>query len=73
MPKYPFIDFLLRHGNAFAIVVALLPVAAGLYLAYVGLGWICAAGGIIVGGILYVIARSYVEIVAVIADMLLPK
>ena len=73
MPKYPFIDFLLRHGHVFAVAVTLLPVAAGLYLAYAGLGWIWAAGGVALGAVLYVIAKSYVELVAIIADMLLPK
>jgi hypothetical protein len=29
--------------------------------------------GIVLGAVLYVIARSYVELVALIADMLLPK
>ena len=73
MPRYPFIDFLLRHGQAFAIVVTLLPVAGGCYLTYAGLGWIWAAGGAALGAVLYVIAKSYVELVSLIADMLLPK
>jgi hypothetical protein len=73
VPKYPFINFLLRHGHGFATAVTLLPVAAGLYLAYAGLGWIWVAGGAVLGAVVYVIARSYVEIVALIADMLLPK
>ena len=73
MPKYPVIDFLLRHGHRFAIAVAVLPAAAGMYLAYSGWGWPLAVGGVLAGGILYVLAKSYVELVAIIADMLLPK
>lgn len=73
MPKYPFINFLLNHGHAFAVAVALLPVAAGLWLAYGGLGWIWILGGILLAAVLYVIAKTYVELVAIIADMLLPK
>ena len=71
--KYPVIDFLLRHGHRFAIVVALLPMAAGLFLGASGWGWLIAVGGVLTGAILYVLAKSYVELVALIADMLLPK
>ena len=73
MPKYPVIDFLLRHGHPFAIAVALLPAIGGAGLACLGWGWPIAAGGVLAGGILYVLAKSYVELVAIIADMLLPK
>lgn len=73
MPKYPVIDLLLRHGHWFAIAVALLPAAGGIYLAYAGWAWPFAVGGALAGGILYVLAKSYVELVALIADMLLPK
>ena len=73
MPKYPVIDFLLRHGHRFAVAVALLPAIAGVYLAYLGWGWPIAVGGLLAGGILYVLAKSYAELVAIIADMLLPK
>jgi len=73
MPNYPIINFLVRHGHRFAIAVALLPVALGLCLAFAGWGWPYGAGGAIAGAILYVIMKSYVELVAIIADMLLPK
>ena len=73
MPNYPVINFLVRHGNRFAVAVALIPVVAGLAMAYTGWGWPCAVGGIVAGAVLYVIAKSYVELVAIIADMLLPK
>jgi hypothetical protein len=73
MPNYPVINFLLRHGHRFAIAVALLPAIAGAYLGFSGWGWPAVVAGGVVGVILYVLAKSYVELVAVIADMLLPK
>jgi hypothetical protein len=73
MPNYPVIHFLVRHGHLFAIAVALLPVAAGACLAISGGGWLYGAGGVAAGGVLYVLMKSYVEMVAIIADMLLPK
>jgi uncharacterized membrane protein len=73
MPNYPIINFLVRHGHPFAIAVALAPVAAGACLASSGGGWPYGAGGIAAGAVLYVLMKSYVEMVAIIADMLLPK
>lgn len=73
MPNYPIIHFLVRHGHRFAIAVALLPVVVGAWLALAGWGWPYGAGGIVAGAILYVIMKSYVELVAIIADMLLPR
>jgi hypothetical protein len=73
MPNYPVINFLLRHGQSVrhrgrsaAGDGRRLPRVLGLGLAG------CRVGGV-VGVILYVLAKSYVELVAVIADMLLPK
>ena len=73
MPHYPVVNFLLRHGHQFAIAVALLPAAAGVYLGLSDWGWLVALAGIVTGAILYILAKSYVELVAIIADMLLPK
>lgn len=73
MPNYPVINFLLRHGHRFALAVALLPAITGLYLGFTGWGWPFAVGGAVTGVVLYVLAKSYVELVAIIADMLLPK
>jgi len=73
IPNYPVVNFLLRYGHRFAVAVALLPAIAGAYLGFSGWGWPIAAGGVVVGAILYVLAKSYVELVAIIADMLLPK
>jgi hypothetical protein len=73
MPDYPVINFLLRHGHRFAIALALFPALTGLYLGFTGWGWPSAVGGVVTGAVLYVLAKSYVELVAIIADMLLPK
>jgi hypothetical protein len=35
--------------------------------------WLYVVAGILGGAILYVLLKSYVELVAVMADMLLPK
>ena len=73
MPNYPVINFLVRYGHWFAVAVALIPPSIGFYLAYAGWEWPYAMGGVLAGATLYVIAKSYAELVAIIADMLLPK
>jgi hypothetical protein len=73
MPNYPIINFLVRHGHPFAIGVAVLPALAGLWAASAGGAWLYALGGVAAAAVLYVLMKSYVEMVAIIADMLLPK
>lgn len=73
MPNYPIIHFLVRHGHPFAIGVALLPALAGIGIFLAGGPWLYGAGGIAAGAVIYVLMKSYVEMVAIIADMLLPK
>lgn len=73
MPNYPIIQFLVRHGHPFAIGVALLPALAGIGIFLAGGAWFYGVGGIAGGAVLYVLMKSYVEMVAIIADMLLPK
>jgi len=73
MPTYPTIQFLVKHGHRCAIVMAALGVLAGLGLAWMQLSWFYGVGGIVAGVVLYVLTRSYVELVQIIADMLLPR
>jgi hypothetical protein len=75
MPKsqYPMIDLLIRHGAVMALVGALLVPIGSVVVALVTGVWLYVLVGIIGGAILYVLLKSYVELVAVMADMLLPK
>jgi hypothetical protein len=73
MPNYPVVNLLVSHGKWFAAIVAALPVVAGIYLVLAGAGWIYLCAGVVTGAVLYVISKSYVELVCIIADMLLPR
>ena len=73
MPNYPIINFLVRRGHPFAIAVALLPVLAGIWIFAAGGPGLIGLAGLVAGPVLYVLMKSYVEMVAIIADMLLPK
>lgn len=72
-PSYRTLYFLVRHGDRVAILVALAPLVAGLWAYAAGLSIGYAVAGICGAAFLYLIMRSYVELVRVIVDMLLPK
>ncbi len=72
-PTYSTLHFLVRHGDWVAVIVALAPVVGGVLAWVTGLSVAYAVAGILGGAFLYLIMRSYVELVRVIVDMLLPK
>ncbi|MFO1189733.1 MAG: hypothetical protein U1E97_09160 [Alphaproteobacteria bacterium] len=74
MPDYPIVKFLVTHGDRFALGVALLPVAAAMLVLALGLAhWLILLAGLGAAALLFVFVKSYVELVRIIADMLLPK
>ena len=73
MNDYPMLYFLMRWGRLAAAVLALTVVVAGGWAA-VGTGqWLWAVAGAAAAAVGYCLALSYVELVKVIVDMLLPK
>ena len=73
MPTYPMVHALVRYGSLLAIVVALSVAAVGIGLSISLENAFVALIGIGAGGVLYVLLKSYSEMVAIIADMMLPK
>lgn len=73
MTDYPMLYFLMRWGQVVAVGLALTVAAAGLWAAISTGAWIWALVGIIASGVGYGLALSYVELVKLIVDMLLPK
>ena len=73
MPDYPTLRLLEKHGGWLAIVVALAAFAAGIAATLVGASAWWLPAGAVGGGILYILARSYVEMIRLLSDMLLPK
>ncbi|HEY3917876.1 MAG TPA: hypothetical protein VGL83_08780 [Stellaceae bacterium] len=73
MVDYPTLRFLERHGGWLAIAVGLAALFAGIVAVLLGasLWWLLA--GAVAGGALYLLARSYVELIRLMTDMLLPK
>jgi hypothetical protein len=73
MDQYPTIKLIVDRGNALAAAIGSLPFIGALVLAALGVHWLVLAAGIVASAVTYLLMRSYVELVRVIADMLLPK
>jgi|TARA_Y100000031_G_scaffold114548_1_gene126667 hypothetical protein len=68
--QYPTLNILVRFGDAVALILGLLPIALALAL---GAAPLILAAAVIAGLILGFFVRSYVELVRVVTDMLLPQ
>jgi hypothetical protein len=67
------VQALVRHGNRFAVLVGAGAAAVGLSAAVAYASILIAIIGVGGAVVLYVLLKSYVELVAIIADMMLPK
>ena len=70
---YRTLHFLVTHGDRVAVAVAIATLALGLGVWLTGESVWFAVIGVFGGAFMYLIMRSYVELVRVIVDMLLPK
>ena len=73
MDPYPTIKLIVERGNLLAIVIGLLPLVGALVLAAFGIHWLVVIAGAVASAVVYFLMRSYVELVRVVADMLIPK
>jgi hypothetical protein len=72
-PSYPTLALLVRHGRAFAAVLACLPLVLAIIFVLAGAPWWSLLVGAAGAPLMLVIGRSYVELVTVIVEMLLPR
>ena len=73
MDQYPAIKFIVERGNALALAIGILPLLGAVALFALGVHWFAVVAGAVATAVVYFLMRSYVELVRVIADMLLPK
>jgi len=73
MDQYPIIKLIVERGNLLAAAIGALPLVGGLALLVLGVHWFALVAGAVASAVVYFLMRSYVELVRVIADMLLPK
>ncbi|HEY1506428.1 MAG TPA: hypothetical protein VGF92_19135 [Stellaceae bacterium] len=73
MVNYPTLRFLEKHGGWLAIAFGGAAFLAGIGATALGASpwWVLA--GAVAGGLLFLLARSYVELIRLMTDMLLPK
>ena len=73
MTDYPTLRFLEKHGGWLAIAVGLAALLAGIAAPALGASpwWLLA--GTVAGALLFLLARSYIELIRLMTDMLLPK
>lgn len=72
-PTFPALHFLVKHGNAIALLLALSMPIIGIWVWAIGRSPASIAGGVIAGAFGYLIMRSYVDLVRLVADAMLPK
>jgi hypothetical protein len=70
---YPMLGFILRWGKPVAAVLAVLVAAAGVRGSWMSGSPICVIGGVAAAAVGYGLALSYVELIKLITDMLVPK
>jgi hypothetical protein len=73
MDQYPIIKLIVERGDLLAIAIGVLPLLGAIVLVAFGFHWLFAVAGLVATAVVYFLMRSYVELVRVIADMLLPK
>jgi hypothetical protein len=73
MDQYPVIRLIVERGNLLALGIGVLPLLGGVALVMLGVHWFALVAGAVAAAVVYFLMRSYVELVRVIADMLLPK
>ena len=73
MSDFPILRLIVRYGTAGAVALGLLVFAAIAYLGYPALGVLSIVFGAVIGGVAFVLAKSYAELVRIITEMLLPR
>ncbi len=70
---YPTLRLIERHGDWFSIAAASAPFLASIIAALLGASAWWLAAGAVAAIFLFIAARSYVEMIRLMTDMLLPK
>ena len=73
MAPYPAVELMVKHGAAISLGIAAMPVLAGLLAVAFGAHWLVVPAAIIVAAVVYLLMKTFAELVAIIADMLMPK
>jgi hypothetical protein len=72
-PAYPAVRFLVTKGDFLAVLVGLVPLGLGLWALSAGYPWPLALLGAAAGAVLWLVLRSYVEVLRILSDTLMPR
>lgn len=72
-PSYPAIMFIRNSGGLLAALLGLAPVIVAIWAVAAGYSWVWFVPAIAVGALLFLVFRSYVEVLRILADTLMPR
>lgn len=73
VPRYPAIRFFIARGASIAALLLIACAAAGLYAAWQFGLWLALPAGIVVGALLAGLMLSFVELLRIVAETLMPR
>lgn len=73
LPSYPVVTTLARYGNVIALICGLIPAVAGLIGLGFGLSALWAGLAVFGGGMIWVLVKSYIEVLQILVDALMPR
>jgi uncharacterized membrane protein len=73
MERFPALDLVLRFGAVGSLVVSIAAAAVIIVVAWPSLGWLAAVVAVAAGALLFLVCKSFVEIVTIITEMLVPR
>lgn len=73
LPSYPLLRFIAAHGMKFVAPIAAFVLLCGMALAVDLQSWVAGLASVLVAAVLGALLASYVEMVRVIVDTLVPR
>ncbi len=72
-PTFPAIRLIAAGGDVIAALVGLVPVLAAIWAVAAGFSWLVVPAGLLAGALLWLVLRSYVEVLRILSDTLMPR
>ena len=73
MERFPMLAFVLRFGTVATTLLALISAALIVLLAWPALGWTAGVVAVLVAAVIFVAGKSFVELVVIVTEMLVPR
>jgi hypothetical protein len=73
LPSYPVVNFLVRWGAVLTGLLGLVPLAGAGVIVWQGAPPFWLGIGLVGGALLWLIAQSYIEVLRILSDALMPR